>query len=100
MAYSFTPVLFKLLCLKLRQSPPFFFWLISMGVHITQLAHTLFLVPKIWTTWRVVSGTSLHYLLYNQGGPPVAPNVLWLLLIPVLEAVSAPSLLVVSGRVP
>ena len=59
---------------------------------MTQLAHTLFLVPKIWTLCGMVSGISLHYLLYNQGGPPVAPNVLWLILSPVLEAV--------SGRVP
>lgn len=63
------------------------FCLSPWGLHITQLAHTSFLVPKIWTLCGMVSGTSLHYLLYNQGGPPVAANVLWLLLFPVLEAV-------------
>ena len=42
----------------------------------------------------------IDYLLYNQGGATVAPNVLLFFLFPVLEGFSAPSLFMVSGLVP
>lgn len=81
--YCFIPFLFKL-CLKLRQS---FFVYLHGGYTNTVGSHLVSCSKDLDSLW-MVSGTSLHYLLYNQGGPPVAANVLWLLLLfPVLEAV-------------